>query len=212
MSSLQKLYVKELPPEEPPYEVDNEIYRRFDQKNNLTVGRPKWDEKVREFTSKTVETRVKKIKTGKTGYQAKDYSLFLAGGVTTFRLETAINNANRVFTSWSTLGNKLPPFVEKWEGTAVLIGLFEKPEVSLPANLFIQKEITLTGSQGYCWDFQTALTLVKDDRLSTKPLITHVIALEEIQKGFEILMNPEEKAIKVVVRFELNSKKILAYS
>jgi len=117
MSSLQKLYIKELPPEEPPYEVDNEIYRRFDQKNNLTVGRPKWDVKVREFTSKTVETRVKKIKTGKPGYQAKDYSLFLAGGVTTFRLETAINNANRGFTSWSTLGNKLPPSVEKWEGT-----------------------------------------------------------------------------------------------
>ncbi len=46
-------------------------------------------------------------------------------------------------------------------GSAVLVGLFETKDVSFPANIFVQKEISLTGSQGYHWDFQRAIELVK---------------------------------------------------
>ena len=62
---LKNIYVKRLPSDQPPYQVDDEIYRRFDQRNNLTVGRPNWDEEVKAFTKKTVSTRVKKIDTVK---------------------------------------------------------------------------------------------------------------------------------------------------
>jgi len=34
-------------------------------------------------------------------------------------------------------------------GTSVLVGIFEDPEVRIPANLFIQREISLVGTQGY---------------------------------------------------------------
>ena len=37
---LSKFYVKTLPDDQPPYQVDDGVYRRFDQRNNLTVGRP----------------------------------------------------------------------------------------------------------------------------------------------------------------------------
>ncbi len=115
---LSRLYVKKLPPEQPPYRVDGERYRRFDQRNNLTVGRPSWDEKVQLFTRKTVPTRVKKIKTGRPGYAVEDYALFNASGVTSFSQGTAINHANRGFTSWSSLGAaKLPPGVDCWSGS-----------------------------------------------------------------------------------------------
>lgn len=117
-NTLSKLYVKSLPPERPPYQVDDETYRRFDQRNNLTVGRPNWDERVQAFTSKTVPTRVKKIKNGRPGYAVEDYALFNAGGVTSFTQGTAINHANRGFTSWSSLGAaKLPSGVARWTGT-----------------------------------------------------------------------------------------------
>jgi reductive dehalogenase len=114
---LSKLYVKSLPPDHTPYQVDETSYQRFDQRNNLTVGRPNWDECVQAFSRRSVETRVKKIKTGKPGYQVEDYSLFLAGGVTTFRMGNSINHANRGVTSWDTLGNKLPPGINRWEGS-----------------------------------------------------------------------------------------------
>src|SRR5512142_2407724 len=42
-------------------------------------------------------------------------------------------------------------------GSATLIGIFEKPDAVLPINMFVQREITLAGSQGYCWDFQDGL-------------------------------------------------------
>ncbi|MDP6094778.1 MAG: reductive dehalogenase [Gammaproteobacteria bacterium] len=114
-SSLTKLYVKALSPDQPPYQVDERIYQRFDQRNNLTIGRPNWDESIQVFTRKSVDTRVKKIKTDRPGYQTEDYSLFLAGGVTTFRMGNSINHANRGVTSWDTLGNELPPGINRWD-------------------------------------------------------------------------------------------------
>ncbi len=87
-------------------------------------------------------------------------------------------------------------------GKAVVVGIFEEDETSVPANLFVQKEITLTGSQAYCWDFQTALTLLDQQDFSLKTLITHVVPLASLQEAFELAMDPRSKAIKVVVKVE----------
>ena len=113
---ISSLYVKKLSPENPPYQIDDQVYRRFDQRNNLTVGRPSWDDSIRSFTRKTPATRTKKIKTDRAGYRLEDYSMFLSGGVTTFTMGNNINIANRGVTSWETLGNKLPPEVDQWDG------------------------------------------------------------------------------------------------
>ena len=87
-------------------------------------------------------------------------------------------------------------------GTAVVLGIFEEPQASIPANLFIQKEITLKGSQGYNWDFQTAIRLVGNKDVNLQPLITHVLPLEELQQAFELLMETGQQAIKVVLRID----------
>ncbi len=92
--------------------------------------------------------------------------------------------------------------VLKKGGTAVLAGIFERPEVRIPANIFVQKEITLTGSQGYCWDFQEAVKFVEHSDVQLSQLITHVIPLGELHDGFELLMDPENKAIKVVIKVD----------
>ncbi len=113
---LSRLYVKHLSSDDPPYQV-NEDYQRFDQRNNLTVGRPSWDDEFTPLMRKSLEVKIKKIKEEKPGYQLKDYSIFLAGGVSTFRMGNAINHSNRGVTSWSTLGNKLPPRVDAWQGS-----------------------------------------------------------------------------------------------
>ena len=84
-------------------------------------------------------------------------------------------------------------------GTAVLVGLFEEPTLTLPANIFVQKEITLSGSQGYNWDFQAALQLLEQGRLDLTPLVTHEFPLAEIQQAFDLLMDPHAEAIKVAI-------------
>jgi len=87
-------------------------------------------------------------------------------------------------------------------GTATLLGIFEDPDVIVPVNLFVQREISLAGSQGYCWDFQDSLTLLKNGVVDLKPLITHRLPLNELHQGFEILTNPKMASIKVVITME----------
>jgi 2-desacetyl-2-hydroxyethyl bacteriochlorophyllide A dehydrogenase len=89
-------------------------------------------------------------------------------------------------------------------GAATLLGIFENPDVVVPVNLFVQREISLAGSQGYCWDFQDSLALLENGAVNLKQLITHRIALDELQQGFEVLMNPKSNAIKVVLKIDEN--------
>ena len=84
-------------------------------------------------------------------------------------------------------------------GTAVVLGLFEDPAVTLPANIFVQKEITLMGSQGYNWDFQRAIALVEAGSVNLQTLITHVFPMKDLQAAFDLLMARDEQPIKVVI-------------
>jgi 2-desacetyl-2-hydroxyethyl bacteriochlorophyllide A dehydrogenase len=92
--------------------------------------------------------------------------------------------------------------VLKKGGSSIVVGIFEEQEVKIPVNLFIQKEIALMGSQGYCWDFQSALKLLEKGEIHLKELITHVLPLSSLQKGFELLMDPKSEAIKVVIKVD----------
>ena len=92
--------------------------------------------------------------------------------------------------------------VLKKGGVSTLVGLFEQSETKIPANLFVQREITLTGSQGYNWDFQTVIELVSQKRLNLSSIITHVLPLTALEEGFKLLIDPDGKAIKVVVTNE----------
>ena len=89
--------------------------------------------------------------------------------------------------------------VLKKGGSAVVLGIFEEPQVRIPANLFIQREISLLGSQGYCRDFQTALKLVEKGLVNLKDVMTHVLPFSSLQEGFELLRDPASEAIKVVI-------------
>jgi 2-desacetyl-2-hydroxyethyl bacteriochlorophyllide A dehydrogenase len=84
-------------------------------------------------------------------------------------------------------------------GQAVLLGLFETESIHIPANLFVQKEISMTGSQGYHWDFQRAIELVRHGNINLEKMITHQFQLNQTQKAFETLLDQEQNAIKVVI-------------
>jgi 2-desacetyl-2-hydroxyethyl bacteriochlorophyllide A dehydrogenase len=87
-------------------------------------------------------------------------------------------------------------------GEAVLVGLFEDERVALPANIFVQKEISLVGSQGYHWDFQRAIELVQHGKIELEKMITHRFRLEQAQQAFDTLINPDQEAVKVVISRE----------
>ena len=84
-------------------------------------------------------------------------------------------------------------------GLATLLGIFEEPSATLPVNLFIQKEITLSGSQGYNWDFQSALRILERNELNLKSLLTDRFPLGEVQEAFDLLLSRDNQAIKVLI-------------
>jgi 2-desacetyl-2-hydroxyethyl bacteriochlorophyllide A dehydrogenase len=86
-------------------------------------------------------------------------------------------------------------------GVCVLIGLFEDPmKAHFPVNLFAQREIQIRGCRGYCWDFQSALELIKNRQVHLKPLISHQMPLSDLPRAFEILLDPQGEANKVVIQ------------
>ncbi len=88
-------------------------------------------------------------------------------------------------------------------GKAVLVGLFEQPEVSLPANLFVQREISLAGSQGYNWNFQDAVLMLAARRVDLQGLITHRFPLQEVQQAFDLLADPHAETVKILVEVDV---------
>jgi len=84
-------------------------------------------------------------------------------------------------------------------GLVALIGIFEEPRLEIPVNLFIQKEITLAGSQGYNWDFQDALSMLSHSNLPLENLVTHQFPLGKLQEAFNLLTTPNNQAVKVLI-------------
>ena len=91
--------------------------------------------------------------------------------------------------------------VLKKGGRAVLAGLYSSPEVSIPSNIFVSKEISVSGTQGYCWDFQTSIKLLANKRFDLKPFITHIFGSDGVADGFALLSDPENQAVKVVIQY-----------
>ncbi|MGW8186103.1 MAG: 2,3-butanediol dehydrogenase [Desulfobacterales bacterium] len=84
-------------------------------------------------------------------------------------------------------------------GKVVIVGIFEKPgEINYNDLVFEEKE--LVGSLAYCGEFDTAIALLADGRITAETLITGRIRLEDIvEKGFEELLKNRESNVKILV-------------
>ena len=88
-------------------------------------------------------------------------------------------------------------------GKSIVVGIFEDNDIQIPANIFVQKEIALIGSQGgYRMDFHIALKLIGSSDLKLGDIITHTLPLSELQKAFELLLDPNSNVIKVVIQMD----------
>jgi len=92
----------------------------------------------------------------------------------------------------------------KKNGLATVVGIFEKPEITIPVTRFVTHEIKVQGSQGYCWDFPAAIDLART--LPLEQLVTHHFPLEKLQEAFETCMDKSSGAIKVLVHPRMPAK------
>ncbi len=87
-------------------------------------------------------------------------------------------------------------------GRITLLGIFEDPTPKIPVNLFVQKEISVTGSQGYAWDFQDAINMISSGQVEVHKLITNQLPISKLQSGFDSLMVSGNEQIKVVFNLD----------
>ena len=83
-------------------------------------------------------------------------------------------------------------------GVATIVGIFEQPTIQIPVTMFVSQEITVQGSQGYCWDFETALRLTNVIELDR--LVSHKFPLADVDKALKTALTPEEKPVKIVLK------------
>jgi len=84
--------------------------------------------------------------------------------------------------------------------TVTVIGLMEKTMELDMLNVSV-KEATIQGDYGYTKrEFKASLKLAAANKLNLKQVITHVLSLEDIAKGFQLLAQRKENAIKVIVK------------
>jgi 2-desacetyl-2-hydroxyethyl bacteriochlorophyllide A dehydrogenase len=83
-------------------------------------------------------------------------------------------------------------------GVATVVGIFEQPVIKVPVTLFVSQEITVQGSQGYCWDFERALLLT--DTIDLGRLVSHRFDLADVDRAMKTALDPAASPVKVVVR------------
>jgi L-iditol 2-dehydrogenase len=83
---------------------------------------------------------------------------------------------------------------------AILLFAIPNKDVMLPTVDFWRNEITITSSYGAAGeDLTEALELIKNGEVNVKNLITNVLPLAEIQKGFDLVSGAKE-SLKVVLK------------
>ena len=85
-------------------------------------------------------------------------------------------------------------------GTAVAVGIFEEPMVMVDMMQFVGRELRLVGMIGYAHEFDEALRLAVSGRVDLKPLISRVVPPAELQQAFDLLVSPQAREFKVLVR------------
>ncbi len=82
----------------------------------------------------------------------------------------------------------------------ILFFAIPSEDVSLPIVDFWRNELTVTSSYGAASvDLEEALELIKTNQLPIKDTLTHILPFEDIQQGFDLVVNAKE-SLKVVLK------------
>jgi L-iditol 2-dehydrogenase len=80
----------------------------------------------------------------------------------------------------------------------IFAGIYPKDQLHIDPNLIHYGEFIITGSADSApADFNTALNMIESGQVNTETLISHLLPLEELGKGFEIVKSL--KGLKVML-------------
>ncbi len=84
-------------------------------------------------------------------------------------------------------------------GTIVTIGTFDAPITFNPFFRMTRREIRLQSIMGRTWEsWRRMVQMIEADQVNLKPLVTHILPLEEYRRGFELVKGHE--VMKVLLK------------
>lgn len=88
-------------------------------------------------------------------------------------------------------------------GQVAFFGICLEESPSLNFNVFFRKELRMIASVGpdLSIDYPFALDMITKGAIDVSPLVTHIIPIEDIQRGFEMAVGRNDKVIKVILEF-----------
>jgi len=88
-------------------------------------------------------------------------------------------------------------------GQMVFFGICLEESPRLNFNVFFRKELRMIACVGPVLpvDYPYALDMILKGAIDVRPLITHTLPFEDIQRGFEMAVNREDGVIKVILEF-----------
>jgi L-iditol 2-dehydrogenase len=86
-------------------------------------------------------------------------------------------------------------------GIIVQMGISSKPFNNYPYAKILSKEITIKGSQGYCFDFEKAIALMAAGKIDLEKYVTDIFPYDRINEAFETVMAPDTKCMKAIISY-----------
>jgi 2-desacetyl-2-hydroxyethyl bacteriochlorophyllide A dehydrogenase len=92
----------------------------------------------------------------------------------------------------------------KQNGTVLAFGVPDEPVYDFDFSEFFRKNIRFMASVGpdAQVDYALAIDMIAQGRINVAPIITHHLPFAEAQRGYELSLNKEDGAIKVVFDFD----------
>ena len=86
-------------------------------------------------------------------------------------------------------------------GTIVLPGLTGGKTAPIPTDDIVTKELKILGGLGQAWNVEAAIKLLEKQKYPVKKMVTHILQLEEAERGLKLAANEieGEAPIKVVL-------------
>ena len=86
-------------------------------------------------------------------------------------------------------------------GTIVQLGICSGPVDQYPYAPILSKEITLKGSQGYCFDFEKAISLMLSGQIDVTAYVSHVFPFGQLGQAFDLAAAPSSESMKILISY-----------
>ena len=83
-------------------------------------------------------------------------------------------------------------------GQVILVGNIS-PDVSLPLQQVVTRQLTIQGSCAICGEYESVLDLLSRGKIATSPVISAMVPLEDGAEWFHRLYRKEKGLMKVIL-------------